>query len=178
MSGSNKNNPDFRTELSALWPRLWRLGLSLSGRRDVADDLAQSACRRAIERWHQFTPGTRLDSWVFAILVSIWRNERRAAVLRQSEALSDASSAIEFVSDDNPETAYYYRQVVLAVGQLPEAQRETVMLVYVEGFSYAEAASALDIPIGTVMSRLAAARLRLAALLGEANSLRKKVAAE
>ncbi|MCA3660192.1 MAG: RNA polymerase sigma factor, partial [Methylobacterium sp.] len=70
------------------------------------------------------------------------------------------------------------KQVVMAVFQLPEAQRETVMLVYVEGFSYAEAAVVLDIPIGTVMSRLAKARERLADFLGEAGSKQKKAMSE
>ncbi len=79
MTGPKIVGQDIALELPALLPRLWRLGMSLAGNRDVADDLVQSACRRAIERADQFTPGTRLDSWVFAILISIWRNECRAA---------------------------------------------------------------------------------------------------
>lgn len=178
MNGPKEFGPDIAHGLPALLPRLWRLGMALSGKRDVADDLVQSTCRRAIERAHQFKPGTRLDSWAFTILVSIWRNECRAALVRKGEALISVSDELTLISEHNPETAYYQKQIIMAVAQLPEAQRETVMLVYVEGFSYAEASVILRIPIGTVMSRLAAARVRLADLLGEAGSKRKKAKSE
>ncbi len=174
MTGPKETGQDIAPGLPALLPRLWRLAMSLSGRRDISDDLVQSACRRAMERANQFTPGSRLDSWVFTILVSIWRNECRAAHVRKNEALTGISYEAELISGHNPETAYYHKQVVMAVGLLPEAQRETVMLVYVEGFSYAEASHILEIPIGTVMSRLATARAKLADFLGEAGSKRKK----
>jgi RNA polymerase sigma-70 factor (ECF subfamily) len=177
VSRFEKLPPDIMAQLPALLPRLWRLGLSLSGKRDIAEDLAQSACRRAIERRHQFVAGTRLDSWVFAILVSIWRNERRTEAIRARQSLADATDAVDFVSTSDPETALYHKQVVAEVGRLPEAQRETVMLVYVEGLSYAEAASVLDVPIGTIMSRLAAARLKLAARLAE-TPVKSRAAAE
>lgn len=178
MNGPKEFGPDIAHGLPALLPRLWRLGMSLSGKRDVADDLVQSTCRRAMERAHQFKPGTRLDSWVFTILVSIWRNECRSALLRKGETLISVSDGLQWICENDPETAFYHKQIVMAVGQLPEAQRETVMLVYVEGFSYTEAAVVLDIPIGTVMSRLAKARERLADFLGEAGSKRKKATSE
>jgi RNA polymerase sigma-70 factor, ECF subfamily len=165
-------------QLPALLPRLWRLGLSLSGKRDIAEDLAQSACRRAIERSHQFVAGTRFDSWVFAILVSIWKNERRAEAIRARANLIDVDDAPGLVAAGDPETALYHKQVVAEVGRLPEAQRETVMLVYVEGLSYAEAAHVLDVPIGTIMSRLSAARLKLAARLSDATPALSQAAAE
>jgi RNA polymerase sigma-70 factor (ECF subfamily) len=177
VNSFEKLPPDIMAQLPALLPRLWRLGLSLSGRRDIAEDLAQSACRRAIERSHQFIAGTRFDSWVFAILVSIWKNERRSEAIRVRQSLADASDAAEFVCTTDPETALYHKQVVGEVGRLPEAQRETLMLVYVEGLSYAEAAGVLNVPIGTIMSRLAAARLKLAARLSD-TAARRQAAAE
>jgi RNA polymerase sigma-70 factor, ECF subfamily len=154
-------------QLPSLLPRLWRLALSLSGRPDLADDLVQSACQRAIEKIGQFVPGSRFDSWVFTIIVSIWKNDRRAEAVRLGSGHVDASEIAALVQEGDPERSFYHRQVVAEVGRLPEAQRETVFLVYVEGYTYAEAATILAIPIGTVMSRLASARMTLAKRLGD-----------
>ena len=82
--------------LAAHLARLWRYGLILAGSRDAADDLVQATCLRAIERSHQFTPGTRLDRWLFSILHSIWLNEIRAARYRRGEGLVDAETALVF----------------------------------------------------------------------------------
>lgn len=142
--------------------RLWRYGLSLSGARDVAEDLVQATCLRAIERADQFQPGTRLDRWLFSILRSIWLNESRARRVRAGQGILDASEALSFDGAHEIETNISAGQVLKAIGALPSAQRETVLLVYVEGYSYREAAELLGAPIGTVMSRLAAARAALA----------------
>jgi RNA polymerase sigma-70 factor (ECF subfamily) len=150
--------------LPAVLPRLWRYGLVLSGSRDTAEDLAQMTCVRAIERASQFTPGTRLDRWLISILHSIWLNEVRARKVRQGQGLVDADSALVFDGLREIETNILAAQVLRQVQDLPEVQRETVYLVYVEGLTYREAASALSVPIGTVMSRLATARTRLADL--------------
>ena len=144
--------------------RLWRYGLVLSGSRDAADDLVQATCLRALERAHQFRPGTHLDRWLMTILHSIWLNDIRAARYRQGQGLVDAEAALVFDGAENMETNISASQVLTHVQSLPEAQRETVFLVYVEGFSYREAAELLEIPIGTVMSRLAGARAKLASL--------------
>ena len=154
--------------LAAHLARLWRYGLILAGSRDAADDLVQATCLRAIERSHQFTPGTRLDRWLFSILHSIWLNELRAARYRRGEGLVDAETALVFDGIKEIETNILAGQVLMRVQNLPEAQRETLFLVYVEGLTYREAAAVLDVPIGTVMSRLAGARERLAVLNGEA----------
>jgi RNA polymerase sigma-70 factor (ECF subfamily) len=144
--------------------RLWRYGLLLSGARDVADDLVQATCVRAIERADQFQPGTRLDRWLFSILRSIWLNELRSRRVREGGGFVDAGEALVVDGAQEIETNIFAAQVLKEVGGLPEAQRETVLLVYVEGFSYREAAEVLATPIGTVMSRLAAARLALGKL--------------
>jgi RNA polymerase sigma-70 factor (ECF subfamily) len=148
--------------------RLWRYGLVLSGSRDAADELVQATCLRALERAHQFQPGTHLDRWLMTILHSIWLNDIRAARYRRGAGLVDAESALVFDGTQEMETNISALQVLKHVQSLPEAQRETVFLVYVEGFSYREAATLLDVPIGTVMSRLAAARAKLAALAPDA----------
>lgn len=153
-----------RGGLPACLNRLWRYGVVLSGSRDTAQDLVQATCVRALERAHQFTPGTRLDRWLFTILHSIWLNDIRAARYRRGEGLVDAETALVFDGIHGIETNILAGQVLRAVQSLPEAQRETVFLVYVEGLTYREAAEVLDIPIGTIMSRLAGARARLAPL--------------
>jgi len=144
--------------------RLWRYAVVLSGSRETADDLVQATCLRALERADQFQPGTHLDRWLMAILHSIWLNDIRAARYRRGQGLVDAESALVFDGAHAIETNISAAQVLKRVQSLPEAQRETVFLVYVEGFSYREAAALLEVPIGTVMSRLAGARAKLAAL--------------
>jgi RNA polymerase sigma-70 factor (ECF subfamily) len=144
--------------------RLWRYGLVLSGNRDVAEDLVQATCVRALERAHQFMPGTRLDRWLFTILHSIWLNEVRSRRVRQGQGLVDAEAVLVFDGMKEIETNILAGQVLREVQSLPEAQREAVFLVYVEGLTYREAAETLAVPIGTIMSRLAAARGRLAGL--------------
>ncbi len=148
--------------------RLWRYGVVLSGSRDGADELVQATCLRAIERAAQFQPGTHLDRWLMSILHSVWVNDLRATRYRRGEGLVDAESVLVFDGADAIETNISARQVLRQVQSLPETQRETVFLVYVEGFSYREAAALLGVPIGTVMSRLAAARAKLAALAPDA----------
>jgi RNA polymerase sigma-70 factor (ECF subfamily) len=155
---------EVRAALEPNLARLWRYGLVLSGARDVADDLVQATCLRAIERADQFHTGTRVDRWLFSILRSIWLNELRSRRVREGGGFVDASEALITDGGQEIETNILAAQVLREVGGLPEAQREAVLLVYVEGLSYREAADVLAAPIGTVMSRLAAARLALARL--------------
>lgn len=155
---------EVRAALAGQLLRLWRYSLVLAGRRDVAEDLVQATCLRALERAHQYEAGTRLDHWLFAILRSIWQNEIRARRIRQGEGVIDAETALSFDGERLAEMNVLAGQVLKEVRALPEAQREAVFLVYVEGFAYREAAEVLAVPIGTIMSRLAAARTRLAKL--------------
>jgi RNA polymerase sigma-70 factor, ECF subfamily len=151
-----------RTGLSAHLTRLWRYGLVLSRRRDVAEDLVQATCMRALERAEQFEPGTRLDRWLFAILHSIWLNEVRSRRIRLGQGFVDADEVLTVDGAAAIETHVLAGQVLKLVEALPEAQRVTVFLAYVEQMSYREVAEILKVPIGTVMSRLAAARTKLA----------------
>jgi RNA polymerase sigma-70 factor (ECF subfamily) len=148
-------------ELTALLPRLWRFGLVLSRDHATAEDLVQATCVRALERSSQFAVGTRLDRWLFSILRSIWINQLRAQKIRAGHGLIDAEEALVIEGTEQIETNIFAAQVFRQVQMLPEPQRETVFLVYVEGLTYQEAASVLNVPPGTIMSRLAAARLKL-----------------
>ncbi len=153
---------DIRAGLSQHLKRLWRYAIVLSRQRDVADDLVQATCVRALERAGQYDPGTRLDRWLFAILHSIWLNEVRSRRVRMGQGFVEADEILVFDGAAQTETHFMAAQVMRKVQDLPEAQRTAVFLAYVEGLSYREVATVLDVPIGTVMSRLAAARAKLA----------------
>ena len=148
-------------ELPALLPRLWRFALRLAGDSHDAEDLVQRACVRALERQHQLQPGTSTVSWLFSIVHSVWLNEVRARQIRSHGSMQWSEELADTVADpaaSSPETYTLYQQIIGAVERLPDAQRAVMLLVAVEGLSYREAAVVLDVPIGTVMSRLARAR--------------------
>jgi RNA polymerase sigma-70 factor (ECF subfamily) len=148
-------------ELPTLLPRLWRFALRLAGDPHDAEDLVQRACVRALERQHQLQPGTSTLSWLFSIVHSVWLNEVRAQQTRRHGSIQWNEELADTVADPtalSPETYTLHRQIIGAVERLPDAQRAVMLLVAVEGLSYREAAIALDVPIGTIMSRLARAR--------------------
>jgi RNA polymerase sigma-70 factor, ECF subfamily len=161
---SEESRREVRAGLEPSLARLWRYALMLSRARDVADDLVQATCLRAIQRADQFVPGTRVDRWLFAILRSIWLNEIRSQRVREGGGFVDAQDVLTTDGAREIEMNITASAVLRAIDRLPEAQRETILLVYGEGYSYAEAAAALGIPIGTIMSRLAAGRAALAKL--------------
>lgn len=144
--------------------RLWRYGLVLSGNRDTAEDLVQATCVRALERAHQFQAGTHVDRWLFTILSSVWKNELRSQKIRQGAGFVDAEEVLVSDGASQVETNIFAAQVLREIQELPEVQRTTVFLVYGEGLTYQEAADTLDVPIGTIMSRLASARAKLGQL--------------
>lgn len=142
-------------------PSVWRFALSLSGRADAADDLVQATALRALERVDQVTEFSNLTPWFLTICRSIWLNELRAAKVRQSQSLA-ATPDIDLIANFlDIEENIFASEVFTEVMSLPEAQRAVVMLVLIEGHGYRAAADILDVPLGTVMSRLHAARSKL-----------------
>ncbi len=160
---ADRGDEAVRQGLPGLLARLWRYALVLSRDRSTAEDLVQATALRALERAGQFTPGTRLDRWLFVILRSIWLNEMRSRRVREGGGTLPAEE-LAYHGDVAIETNILAQQVLTQVMGLSEAQREAVFLVYAEGHTYAEAATIMAVPVGTVMSRLAAARLSLAPL--------------
>lgn len=164
----------FRRELVALVPVLRRFAASLAGNRTDADDLVQAACEKALRNQAQFTPGTRMDSWMYRIIQTLWLDDRRklrvrgAAVDPEDAHLSDEGKAASL-----PEDRIMLARARAAMQDLPEAQRAVLSLVAVEGLSYREAAGVLEIPVGTVMSRLSRARESLLPKLGLAQGRRQ-----
>lgn len=153
-----------------LFPRLWRYCIVLTGSTDRAEDLAQSVCLRALEKAEQYEPGTQLDRWIFRIAQRMWFNELRADSVRLGGGISTTEEIDICDNSPGPESRISGWQVLSEVLTLPEAQRITVGLVYIEGYSYKEASETLDIPIGTVMSRLSAARSSLSQKLTKRKS--------
>ncbi len=161
MWGRKNSHDTVRDGIDGLYPRIWRYSLVLTGSKDGADDLSQAACLRAMEKAHQFQVGTHLDRWIFRITQRLWINELRKQAVRKGGGLAPIEEINLPDTKPDPEMNLLGREVLMKVMELPEAQRSTVLLVYVEGYSYRDAASVLDIPVGTVMSRLAAARKKL-----------------
>lgn len=170
---------DLPSLLPAMLPRLWAFALRIAGDRHDAEDLVQRACVRALERAHQLQPDTSALSWMFAIVHSTWIDELRARSRRNRSSAQWDDEMLETIADPavrTPEENAINSQIVSAVAGLPEAQRVVMLLVAVEGLSYIETAQVLDVPIGTVMSRLSRARQTIGALFGMRDSQRNKVA--
>lgn len=153
---------DAREEMVALLPRLRRFAYAQTGSREAADDLVQAACERALDRLDQFTPGTRLDSWMFRMMQTIWIDRMRYAG-RRPQASAEVVDALPYDARIHEQTeARADLAIVRAeVAKLPEEQRLVLALVAIDGRSYQEAADTLGVPIGTVMSRLSRARRKL-----------------
>lgn len=153
---------DVREELVALLPRLRRFAHGLTSQRQDADDLVQEACERALSRTELWTPGTRLDSWMYRIIQNLWYDRLRSRRVR-GETVDE--NVLEQQADEHahhlPERRDAVNEVSRRLQALRPEHREVVMLVCVEELSYKEAADILQVPIGTVMSRLARARLLL-----------------
>lgn len=161
---------DLSAMLAPMLPRLWAFALRISGDQHDAEDLVQRACVRALERAHQLQPGTAPLSWMFSIVQSTWINELRARKVRSRSGMDWDDDFLETVADPaarTPEQQAMDGQIVSAVQRLPEAQRMVMLLVGVEGLSYNEAAEALGVPIGTIMSRLSRARQAIGALFSD-----------
>jgi RNA polymerase sigma-70 factor (ECF subfamily) len=152
--------------LVALLPRLRRFARSLSRNQHDADDLVQSVVERAWRNLAQLKPGAHLGAWMFGIMKNAWIDDRRARARRGEVALPEDSGQHPAVSPVDTDTSLW--SVSEAMNKLPEDQRLAIALVLVEGMSYKEAAAVLEVPIGTLTSRLARGRTALAAALGDA----------
>lgn len=155
-----------RKELLELAPRLRRFARVLTGNMADADDVTQAGLEKAMRNIDQWQPGTRLDSWLFAIARNLWIDDRRRAHNRSPH--DDVSEMFDLSGEDGVdvvETRSRDFAVRRAVDRLPEEQRVLIGLVVMDGYAYREAAEMLSMPIGTVMSRLSRAKAALADLL-------------
>lgn len=152
----------FENRLEESRARLWRLAYSWSHNRAIADDLVQETFAKALARHSQLRDMAALHGWLCSILANCWHDHLRS---RKETADIDDIEECELPASAPPEEGYLQNEIVWrvrqAVARLPAGQREVVTLVDLEEFSYAEVAAILDIPIGTVMSRLSRARTML-----------------
>ncbi len=157
----------FADDLIAFLPNLRRFAISLCRSPDTADDLVQITVERAFAGRAGFDPATRLDAWLFRILRNAWIDMVRRNKTRGTEIdIADAPDARSVDGEKVAETSLMLQSARAAIDQLPPDQREVILLICVEELSYKEASEVLGIPIGTVMSRLARARISVAQHLG------------
>lgn len=159
----------FENDLIALLPRLRRFARSLASQAADADDLCQAAIERALKSRDQWQPGTRLDSWMYRIVRNLWIDTVRASARRgPHDVIDDAVLQVADDSHERMEGQMALNDVDRAMDRLPSEQRDAIALVLVEGLAYKEAAAVLDIPMGTLTSRLVRGREALMRELGEA----------
>lgn len=157
----------FEQSLLELLPRLRRFAVGLAGSVSDADDLCQMSLERALTRRDQWQEGTRLDSWMYRIMRNIWIDQARAGQ-RRAQTFVDEEAGAPIGADGAQEAAVELSNVDRAMAQLPDDQREAVLLVMVEGYAYKEAAEIVGCPVGTLNSRLVRGRDALLEILGDA----------
>lgn len=155
----------FRAELKERRRRLYRLAYSWCYDPQLADDLAQEALTKAYKNLHQLRSPEALDGWVFDILANCWRDYLRRR--RVTEDIDDFVESEQLSHDGGEEQVETIARVRAAIARLPLGQRQVLTLVELEGFSYDEVALTLQIPSGTVTSRIVRAREALRRLLFE-----------
>ncbi len=162
-----------RDELIDHVPRLRRYARALIHNRELADDLVQDTLERALRHTERFQAGTDLRAWLFTIMHNVFANQARRPGARaehvsvdEDDALPESALAVSGSATRSLEV----RDLDYALQRLPLEQRQVVLLVGLEELSYAEVALALEIPLGTVMSRLSRGRERLRALMSGTQS--------
>jgi RNA polymerase sigma-70 factor (ECF subfamily) len=147
--------PDRDNDLRELLPALRRFALWLTRDPSAADDLVQTCIEKALSRWTTRRDG-ELKAWLFAILYRQFVDDKRRA--RRWGRLLDLFGRDDTTSEPSAEDTYAARHALSSFDDLSDDQRAVLLMVTVEGLSYEETASALDVPVGTVMSRLSRAR--------------------
>jgi len=157
---------DFLDEIEAAVPALRRYARGLVGDADRADDLVQDCLERAIRKRRLWRPTGPVRAWLFTMLLNLYRNELRSRKRRGETFPIDDLAVPPAIAPSQP-GHIALGELARALEKLPAEQREALLLVVLEGASYAEAAGILDIPVGTLMSRLGRARAALRRLTGE-----------
>lgn len=158
---------ELKRQLIANLPQLRRFARTFTGSVADADDLVQEACLTALSKSHMWDPAKPLDRWMYRIVRNLWISEIRKQKVRQGHGQVSADEAIELVTNESGETSMMHTQLRATIDALPSELSTILLLVSVEGYSYSEAADLLEIPVGTVMSRMHRARRVLAKQLEE-----------
>jgi RNA polymerase sigma-70 factor (ECF subfamily) len=161
----NDSDADFGEQVGTLLPRLRRFARALTRHPQDADDLVQLAVERALTRSKQWRPDSSLTNWMLAIVRNAWIDETRSR-RRRDAVLVPENEAAE-VGDTGTDRDIELWSIQSALDRLPEEQRLAVALVLIEGLSYREAAQVMEVPIGTLTSRLARGRMALQSMLAD-----------
>jgi RNA polymerase sigma-70 factor (ECF subfamily) len=151
---------DMLHQIEPMIPALRRYARTLLRDRSAADDLVQDCLERAVGNWSQRKDGNA-RAWIFTILHNLAMTRLRRSATRPRHIAIDDAQEDTFAQAPSQEDGLRYRELLQALERLPEEQKTVLLLATVEGLSYAETAGVLDIPLGTVMSRLSRARERL-----------------
>lgn len=163
----------FITELELCIPALRRYALSLLRKQDEADDLVQDCLERALKKQKLWKQNASLRAWLFTMQHNLFINQQKSKK-RKPELVSNNDEYTQVVEPNQPNLLI--QDIHYCLQQLPEDQREVLLLVTVEGFSYKEVSKIVDIPLGTVMSRLSRARKTLQKLMtGEIKPVLREV---
>lgn len=152
----------FATQAMQYIPRLRRYARALTGDASAADDLVQDTLERALVKQSLWREGTDLRAWLFTVMHNVFVNQIRSSAASRTVPIDDAIANLP-----QPQSAdrLEIRDLDTALQALPEEQRTVLLLVGLEQMTYAETAQVLDVPIGTVMSRLSRGRERLRRLM-------------
>jgi RNA polymerase sigma-70 factor (ECF subfamily) len=162
--GEQDVGSDINAQILVCLPHLRAFARSLAGDRDRADDLVQSAIQRALAAAAQFTPGTNFKGWIFTILRNVYFSELRSH--RRLEVPIDEANLDSHATQPTQFAGLEFGEFRRAFDTLPPEQREALVLVGADGFSYEEAAAVCGAPIGTIKSRVSRARRELGRVMG------------
>jgi RNA polymerase sigma-70 factor (ECF subfamily) len=168
---------DFARLLEAAIPRLRRYALALTHNATCADDLVQNCLTRAIAKQHLWQPDTDLRTWLFTILHNQHVNDVRRSV-REGVSVPFEDFDPTLTVQANATDVLQLRDLEVAISKLSTDHRQVVLLVGLEGMSYEDIASVLDMPVGTVRSRLSRARDQLRKLMGMDDEVAVAIAIE
>ncbi|TMK74046.1 MAG: sigma-70 family RNA polymerase sigma factor [Actinobacteria bacterium] len=135
----------FEEDALALSDQVYRVARHLVGSREEAEDLVQETYARAFRSWRSFTPGTNLRAWLLRILTNLNIDRGRRVQRQPDDGVPDEERVVQRLSQND---------VVSALSEVPHDFRDVIVLVDIGDFTYADAAQILDVPVGTVMSRL------------------------
>ncbi|MBN8872034.1 MAG: sigma-70 family RNA polymerase sigma factor [Rhodospirillales bacterium] len=162
------------SRIEACLPSLRRYAIALLRNRDDADDLVHDCVVRALDKLHTRRDEADLRAWLFTIMHNVFVSQLRRKRARPSPEPLEERHEEAHVGGPAQDARLQWRDLMRALAQLSDEQRSVLLLVSVEDLSYAQAAAVLDVPIGTVMSRLSRARERLRQLTeGERPVLRR-----
>jgi RNA polymerase sigma-70 factor, ECF subfamily len=161
-------HPALHRRMEAVRPKLFRTAFAWCHNRDLAEDLAQETLAKALTKVGQLRSMDALEGWLFRIMANLWRDHVRRD--RPMDTMEDVDVRTEETPEDINSQQQTVTRVRRALGKLPDNYRIALTLVDLEGFSYSETAVIMEVPVGTVMSRLSRGRSQLAKLLKESGN--------